>query len=64
MKWLLAHLVVPMRNIVKTLSVGDVIDDDDAVGVAIVAVGDGPESLLPSRIPLPQSRCTSTSLAL
>ena len=63
-EYLLAHFVVPMGNIIKGLSVGDVIDNDDAIGVSIVAIGDGPESLLSSSIPLTKIQITSTSLAL
>lgn len=49
----LAHLIIPVGDVVKAFSVGDVINDDDAVGVAVVAVGDGAEPLLSSRVPLP-----------
>jgi hypothetical protein len=44
-----------MGNVIKTFAVGDIIDDDDAVGVSIVAVGDGPESLLSGCVPLHNS---------
>lgn len=49
---LLAHLIVPVSYVLETLSVSDVVDNDDPICVAIVAVGDGSKSLLPSRIPL------------
>lgn len=61
---LLAHFVIPVGHIIEALSVGDVVYDDDAVGVAIVAVGDGSKPLLSGRIPLTYSILTSTSLAL
>ena len=61
---ILAHLIVPVGNVVEALSVGDVIDYDNAVGVAVVAVGDGPEPLLSSSVPLGQAGSTSTSLTL
>lgn len=61
---ILAHLIVPMGHIVETLSVCDIIDNDDAIGVAIVAVGDGPEPFLSSSVPLGQTGSTSTSLTL
>jgi hypothetical protein len=60
---LLAHLIIPMSHVLKTLALRDVVDDDDSVGIAIVAVGDGSKSLLAGRIPLPKTLLTSTSLA-
>lgn len=59
----LAHLIVPVGNVFETLSVSDVVDDDDAVCVAVVAVGDGSKSLLAGSIPLGQGTSTSTNLA-
>ena len=53
-----------MRNVIKGLSVSDVIDDDDTISVSIVAICDGSESLLSSRIPLSEQIFTRTSLAL
>ena len=52
-----------MGDVIKTLSVGDVVDDDDAVGVAVVAVGDSSEPLLSGRVPLSRQPSTKTSLA-
>ena len=49
----LAHLIVPVGYVVEAFSVSDVVNDDDAVGVAVVAVGDCAEPLLSSRVPLP-----------
>lgn len=48
----LAHLIVPVGYVVEAFSVSDVVNDDDAVGVAVVAVGDCAEPLLSSRVPL------------
>jgi hypothetical protein len=59
----LAHFIVPMGDVVEALSVGDVIDNDDTVGVAVVAVGDGAKSLLPGCVPLSRRMRTSTNLA-
>lgn len=59
----LAHFIIPMGHVVEALSISDVVDDDDAVGVAVVAVGDGPESLLSRCVPLSRGMRTSTSLA-
>lgn len=59
----LAHFVIPVGYVFEALSVGDIIYNDDAVGVTIIAVGDGSKSLLPSCIPLREGRGTRTSLA-
>ena len=53
-----------MGHVVEALPVGDVVDDDDSVGIAVVAVGDGPEPLLPGRVPLSEPNLTRTSLTL
>ena len=52
-----------MGYIVEALSVSDVVDDNDAIGIAIVAVGDGPKSLLSGSVPLSELNVTNTSLA-
>ena len=52
-----------MSNVIEALSISDVIDYNDAVGVAIVAVSDGSKSLLSCRIPLSGKMITRTSLA-
>ena len=41
-----------MRDIFEALMIGDVVDDDDAVGASIITVGNGPETLLPCGVPL------------
>ena len=41
----------PLFDIVEGLLVGHVVHDNDAVGASVVGGGDGPEPLLPSRIP-------------
>ena len=53
-----------MGDIVKALAVSDVVYNDDSVCVSVVAVGDGPESLLASCIPLDRTELTRTSLTL
>ena len=41
-----------MRNILKAFMVGDIVNDDNTVCAAIVAIGDGTETLLTSGVPL------------
>lgn len=41
-----------MSDILKTLAISNIVDDNDSVGVSIVAVGDCSESLLASGVPL------------
>lgn len=59
----LAHFIVPMGDVVEALSVGNVIDNGDTVGVAVVAVGDGAKSLLSGCAPLSRWMRTSNNLA-
>jgi hypothetical protein len=49
-----------VSDVIETLSVSDVIDDDDTVGVAIVTVGDGAETFLTGSVPLDEGRGTRT----
>jgi hypothetical protein len=44
-------LVQPLLDVGEGVPVGDVVDDDDAVGAAVVGRGDGAEALLPRRVP-------------
>ena len=44
-------LVQPLLHVVEGLVVGDVVDDDDAVGSAVVGRGNGAEALLPRGVP-------------
>ena len=48
----LVHLIIPIGYIFEAFPIGDVVYDDDAVSVAIVAVGDGSEALLACGVPL------------
>ena len=41
----------PLLHVVEGLVVGDVVDDDDAVGSAVVGRGNGAEALLPRGVP-------------
>ena len=41
----------PVLDVVKALLVGDVVDEHDAHGAAVVGRGDGAEPLLPRRVP-------------
>ena len=59
----LAHLLVPHVDIVEGLPVGEVIDNEDAISSAVVTVGDGAETFLPSGVPL-HNLTTSTSTTL
>ena len=59
----LVHFSIPVGHVIETLSVSDIINDNNAVGVSIVTVGDGPETLLASSVPLCQGKGTSTSFA-
>ena len=62
-KDLLAHFIIPMSYVLEALAIGDVIYDDDAIGIAIVAVGDCSKPLLSCCIPLHKTFHTSTSFA-
>lgn len=44
-------LVEPLLDVVEGFVVGDVVDDDDAVGPAVVRGGDGAEALLAGGVP-------------
>mmetsp|Transcript_8630 Transcript_8630/g.24220 ORF Transcript_8630/g.24220 Transcript_8630/m.24220 type:complete len:319 (-) Transcript_8630:1038-1994(-) len=44
-------LVEPLLDVVEGFVVGDVVDDDDAVGAAVVRGGDGAEALLAGGVP-------------
>jgi hypothetical protein len=61
-KQLLVHLVVPIGDIFEAVAVSDVVYDDDTVGIAVVTVSNGPESLLSRRVPLHKIVFTSTNL--
>ena len=41
----------PVLDVVEALLVGDVVDQHDAHGAAVVGRGDGAESLLPRSVP-------------
>ena len=60
---LLAHFIIPMSHILEALAIGNVIYDDDAIGIAIVAVSDGSKPLLSCCIPLHKICDTRTNLA-
>ncbi len=47
----LVYLVEPPLDVCEGVPRGHVIDDDDPVGAAVVGGGDGPEALLPGRVP-------------
>jgi hypothetical protein len=49
---ILVHFVVPVRDLGEAFAVSDVIEDDDAVGIAVVGVGDGAKAILSGCIPL------------
>lgn len=42
----------PHLHLLKGLAVGDVVDDDDAVGAAVVATCDRSEAILACSVPL------------
>jgi hypothetical protein len=48
----LIHLIIPVCDLEEAVLVGDVVEDDDAVGVAVVGVGDGAEAVLAGGVPL------------
>ena len=48
----LVDLHQPALDCFERLAVGDVVDDHDTVGAAVVVAGDGLELLLPSSVPL------------
>ena len=45
------YLLQPLLHVAEALLVGAVVDDDDAVGAAVVGRGDGAEPLLAGRVP-------------
>lgn len=47
----LLNLREPLLHVVEALHIGDIIDDSNAVGAAVVGGGDGAEALLASGIP-------------
>ena len=53
-----------MSYVIEALSIGDIIDNDDAIGISIVAVGDGSEPLLSGCVPLNKFSDTKTNLTL
>lgn len=46
------NLLQPLLDVVERVHVGDVVDDADAVGAAVVRGGDCAEALLAGRVPL------------
>ena len=48
---MLLNFVHPVLNGAETLTVGDVVGDDDTVGTLVVAARDGLEALLPGGVP-------------
>jgi hypothetical protein len=52
-------LLEPLLDVVEGVHIGDIVDDADAVGTAIVGGCDGAESLLASSIPLSLGRSVS-----
>jgi hypothetical protein len=55
-------LVEPLLDVVKGFVVGDVVDDDDAVGAAVVRGGDGAEALLSGGVPNLELDCLAVEL--
>jgi len=49
-------LVHPLAHVVEGVSVGHIVDDDDAVSPSVVAARQGPEPLLSRCVPLPEIR--------
>lgn len=49
------NLLKPLLDVVEGVHVGDIVDDADAVGAAVVGRGDGAETLLAGGIPLQQT---------
>mmetsp|Transcript_109832 Transcript_109832/g.289731 ORF Transcript_109832/g.289731 Transcript_109832/m.289731 type:complete len:255 (-) Transcript_109832:78-842(-) len=47
----LVDLLHPMLHVLERLLIGDVVDDDDAMGAAVITAGDGAESLLAGGVP-------------
>ena len=48
---MLINLLEPVRNVIKSLLVGAVIDQNDTHGPFVVSLRNGSESLLPCSIP-------------
>ncbi|KAI7506321.1 small GTP-binding protein [Hortaea werneckii] len=46
------NLLQPLLHVVEAVHVGDIVDDADAVGTAVVGRGDRPESFLAGSVPL------------
>jgi hypothetical protein len=46
------NLLQPLLHVVERVHVGDIVDDADAVGAAVVGRCDGSETLLAGRVPL------------
>jgi hypothetical protein len=46
------NLLQPLLHVVERVHVGDIVDDADAVGAAVVGGCDGAEALLAGRVPL------------
>jgi hypothetical protein len=46
------NLLQPLLDVVERVHVGDIVDDADAVGAAVVRGCDGAEALLAGRVPL------------
>lgn len=46
------NLLQPLLDVVEAVHVGDVVDDADAVGAAVVGRCDGAETFLAGRVPL------------
>lgn len=44
--------VHPLADVVEAVSIGDIVDDDDAVGPSVVGAGESSESLLSGGVPL------------
>lgn len=50
--WLLIHFIVPIDDIVKALSICDVVNNNYSIGTSIISIRYCPKSLLSSCIPL------------
>ena len=49
---ILIHLIVPMRDIIKTLVISNIINNDDSMCASIIAISNSSEPLLSCSVPL------------
>lgn len=50
-------LLKPLLHVVEAVHVGDIVDDANAMGAAVIRRGDGSETLLAGSIPLLEAYC-------